>query len=216
MPWRGLQPTRSAFHMCHFLLASAGGAWHGVVAGGARGLSGWHRRLRVAQSRHTCIHTHTPLFQCKQVWFGLKCRARVTQRGVWIHACGLINTVMQESSFSPRTLPPHAAVCRPWRINKWHSLYKSLAMSREKIGKSAYLEGTGPPLLCKNPVISPEIADAWRGILRLIDSDVTLSSSMRTSASTVRVYYLLIHFYRSKGLNVILKYGDGRGLWQRL
>lgn len=34
-PGGGSQPTRSAFHMCHFLLASAGGGWHDVVASGA-------------------------------------------------------------------------------------------------------------------------------------------------------------------------------------
>lgn len=34
-PGGGSQPTRSAFHMCHFLLASVGGGWHDVVASGA-------------------------------------------------------------------------------------------------------------------------------------------------------------------------------------
>lgn len=104
----GQQPTRSAFHMCHFLLASAGGARHGMVASGAQGLSDWHRRLCTGQTgkcRHTCIHTHkyythiSTNFPMQTSGIRVKGRVRVTQEGVWMHACVLMNTVIRESSF---------------------------------------------------------------------------------------------------------------------
>lgn len=65
-PWRGVQTTRSAFHMCHFLLASAGGAWHGMLASGAQGLSDWHKRLCTGQTQaqmrpHTYTYTTFPM-----------------------------------------------------------------------------------------------------------------------------------------------------------
>lgn len=46
--------SRSAFHMCHFLLASAAGAQLGTMAAGRED---WHRRLPHWE-RHTHTHIH--------------------------------------------------------------------------------------------------------------------------------------------------------------
>lgn len=94
-------------------------AWHVMVASGAQGLSDWHRRLCTGQT-DTWRHAHTQI--SKLVWFRLKVEWGWRQR-VW-NACIPTHTVMQGRFLEQmcRTLPPHTAVCRPWRINMWHYL----------------------------------------------------------------------------------------------
>ena len=99
-------------------------AWHG----GQRGTGPvrltqevMHRANGQTQAHmHPQTHTHTHHFyRCKQVWFGLNAERGRHRSGSecmhvawWTQSCKKVE--MWDSS---RTLPSHAAVCRPWRIN---------------------------------------------------------------------------------------------------
>lgn len=68
-------------------------------------------------------HTEARTQISKPVWFRLKVEWGWRQNPACIPTHRVMQGRFLEQTWdSCRTLPPHTAVCRPWRINMWHYL----------------------------------------------------------------------------------------------